>query len=186
MNTYGIKVVVLDFDGVITNLSIDWKYVRSVASSTTGFEVRSLLDFWREYFGTELFFRVSKLVENFEFRAVQVAKPIHEVVKLIKYVAGRGVKVYIATMQSKASVNFFLEKYGLLSYVAGILTREDMSSKDEMLRHVLKIEGVKPEEVLFIDDSERNIKLCRELGAICIHVKSDIGSITNNLRELLY
>ena len=180
-----IKVVVLDFDGVITFLDVDWGYVRSLASDAAGFEVGSLLDFWRDYFGSELFFRVSELVEDFEVEAARAAEPVPEVAELIREAAGRGIKVYVATMQSEASVIYFLRKHGLLRYVADVLSREDLPTKREMLEHILKTEGVSPEEVVFIDDSERHIRSCRELGIKCFNARSKIREVTEILRNII-
>jgi len=182
-----IKVVVLDFDGVITFLDVDWGYVRSLASDAAGFEVGSLLDFWRDYFGSELFlfFRVSELVEDFEVEAARVAEPVPEVAELIRVAAGRGIKVYVATMQSEASVIYFLRKHGLLRYVADVLSREDLPTKREMLEHILKTEGVSPEEVVFVDDSERHIEACMELGVRCFHAKGNLIEVVERVKELL-
>ena len=180
-----IKVVVLDFDGVITFLDIDWGYVRSLASDAAGFEVGSLLDFWRDYFGSELFFRVSELVEDFEVEAARAAVPVSEVAELIREAAGRGVKVYVATMQSEASVIRFLRKHGLINYVTDVLSREDLPTKKDMLKHILEVEGVRPEEVVFVDDSEKNIASCRELGVRCVHARGNLGHVAELVRELL-
>ena len=180
-----VKVLVLDFDGVITFLRIDWGLVRYLASEVAGFEIRSLLDFWRDYFGCEVFFRVSELVEGFEVEAAEVAEPVPEVADLIRKASRAGVKVYVATMQSEASVIRFLKKHGLLACVTDVLSREDLPTKKDMLKHILEIEGVKPEKVVFIDDSEKNIKYCAELGIKCIHVKSNLREVARYLKEVI-
>ena len=180
-----IRVLVLDFDGVITFLRIDWGFVRYLASEVAGFEIRSLLDFWREYFGSDAFFRVSELVEGYEVKAAEVAEPVPEVTELIREAAGRGVKVYVATMQSEASVVLFLRKHGLINYVADVLSREDLPTKKDMLKHILEVEGVRPEEVVFVDDSEKNIVSCRELGVRCVHARGDLGRVAELIRETL-
>ena len=179
---YEVKVLVLDFDGVITSLDLDWGRVKEEVSRAVGFRIVRLRRFWCEYFGTGLFRRVNELVKRYEVEALGRAEPFPEAASLILGACGRA-RIYIATLQPREPVAEFLERHGLRRCVAGILTREEFPNKKEMLRWVLENEGVEPRHVLFIDDSEDNIEQCRELGINCFHVDRDRAG--QNLLEIL-
>ncbi|AKG39133.1 hypothetical protein MA03_07610 [Infirmifilum uzonense] len=178
-----MKVIALDFDGVLTSLNINWRRVREVASLRAGFRIESLLDFWRDNFGSKIFQDISDVVREFEERAVETAKPFEEAVKLVEEAFKRGIKVYIVSMQSRSSILRFLEKFSLLEHISGVFSREDFPTKREMLRRILQIEKIEPSELIFIDDLKRNLDECRDLGVKCVHVR-DISMIAESLNSL--
>ncbi|MEM3166847.1 MAG: NIF family HAD-type phosphatase [Candidatus Methanomethylicia archaeon] len=154
----------MDFDGVVTNLNIDWNKVREDVSKRVGFKVNSMLDFWEKYFGTELFDLANEIVEKYELEGVMKAS-LHEDVKQL-LILFKG-KIYIASMQSKKVINMFLEKYSLEKFFKGVLGRDDFGSKIKQVQYILEKEkNVK--RILLIDDSKRNISRCQKLGITCI------------------
>jgi len=179
-----VKILVLDFDGVVTRLDVDWRTIRSEASEIAGFEISSLNDFWRDYFGTDIYFAVSRYVEAFELEAAEAAKPVKGVAEVIEHAAQKGIKVYIATMQPKALVERFLKKHGLIDSIAGILGRESAPTKSSMLKRIMEIEGAEPEEIMLVDDSSKVIDSCREAGFRCLHAKNDLHNVIQILEEL--
>ena len=72
-NTRIIKLIALDFDGVITNLDIDWKDAIRQASAIIGYDVKSLT-FYENNFGTSIFQKVSTEMEKIELEAIKNAK----------------------------------------------------------------------------------------------------------------
>lgn len=48
-----------------------------------------------------------------------------------------------------------------------------MKPSREIYEHVLRSEGIRPEQLLFIDDSERNTKAAAELGIQTMHVDTN-------------
>jgi len=76
-------ILILDFDGVITDLNIDWITVREEVSRRVGFKVESMLEFWEKYFNNELFNLVNEIVERYEFESVIKAKPYDDVEKAL-------------------------------------------------------------------------------------------------------
>ena len=167
----GRSVLILDFDGVITQLNIDWSLVRMEISKAVGFEVHSILDFWDEYFGTELSHLANGIVERYELKAVMKAKPYNDVRMILREFEG---VIYIASMQSRKAINIFLERNNLKGYFKEVLGRDNFRNKRGQLRHIMDRERG-AEEIIFIDDSMRNLKICRELGIRCILLIRDYG-----------
>ncbi len=163
-----VKVIALDFDGVIARLDIDWDKVRNKASRIAKQPISSLTAFYEEFHGTQVFKAVSSLIEEYELSAIEKAKPIPEAIRILKEASEHGITVYVTTMQSRVSVVKFLHKHGILRYVHEILSREDFPNKKEMYLKILRDEGVSSSEVLVIDDSPRNIRYCIEVGMRCV------------------
>ena len=66
-----IKVVALDFDGVMANLDLDWKAAIRQASAIAGYDIKSLILFYEQQFGTPLFEKISGEMEKLELQALK-------------------------------------------------------------------------------------------------------------------
>jgi len=176
-------VLILDFDGVITKLNIDWVKIRREVSMIIGFNVDSLVDFWDKYFGTEIFDVASRLVEKYEVEEVLRVKPYDDVEKALQSFNGQ---VYIASLQSKNALQIFLQKNGLNGYFKEVLGREGFGSKFRQVKYIMKREA-NAEKIVFVDDSRRNILSCKPLGVECILFDRGSGcnliSLVENIRS---
>ena len=79
-----ISCVILDFDGVITNIDVDWDLLRERASNMTGALINSLLAFFDKYHGTDVFYMVSNEVELFEEKALEDATAAPNAINTLK------------------------------------------------------------------------------------------------------
>ncbi|MCX8153885.1 MAG: HAD family hydrolase [Candidatus Bathyarchaeota archaeon] len=164
-----IKVVALDFDGVITNLNIDWDEALRLASIAAGYNVTNLIPFYEASYGTSVFHKVSKLIEQLELNALKDAVPTPSTIEFLGKLAEINVDTYIVSMQSTHVVKEFLNKYNLASYIKDVITRDMCPSKKAQVALVLKKSHVSPEEVLLVDDAAGNITSCKLLGVNCFH-----------------
>jgi phosphoglycolate phosphatase-like HAD superfamily hydrolase len=171
-------VLILDFDGVITSLNIDWVTVREEVSKIVGFRVESLLEFWERYFNTELFYLTSKIVERYELKSVAKAKPYEDVKKALQSFNG---SIYIASMQSEKALSMFLRKHGLKDYIKEALGREKFGSKLKQIQYIINKEK-EAWEIILVDDSRRNVSHCQTLGIKCILFDRKTG---DNLLRLI-
>jgi len=169
INVNKIKVVALDFDGVVTNLNIDWKAAIRTASTIVGYDIKSLLTFYEASYGKPIFQTASKRIEQLELEALKDAKPKPFVKEFLQQLSERHVDTYMVSMQSALVVKKFLSENDLTPYVKDIVTREKYPSKKAQVAHVLEKSGVSPDQVLLVDDSARNISTCKELGVLCFH-----------------
>lgn len=163
------EIIVLDFDGVIMNLDIDWQFVRQKASKLSGFPIDSMLKFFKEYHRTPLFDVINKEVEKFELDALKKASPKPKMMDFLRKTSETEIKTYLATMQSAIVMRFFLDEYEMTKYFQEILTRNDFPNKLAQLKHILEKNQCDPSKILFIDDSLRNISTCKSLGIVCFH-----------------
>jgi HAD superfamily hydrolase (TIGR01509 family) len=169
VNLNEVKIVALDFDGVITNLNINWKSAIRLASTIAGYDVKSLLTFFEASAGKPIFQTVSKGIEKLELEALKNAKLMPLITDFLQKISEMHIDVYIVSMQSAGVVKKFLGDHGLTGYFKDVITREICPSKKAQVACLLDNSGVRPDEVLLVDDLARNISKCRELGVKCYH-----------------
>ena len=168
-----IKIVALDFDGVITNLKVDWNYAIRLASQIIGYDITSLLTFYETSHDTPIFYLVSKEIEKIELEALKSAEPTPFLVEFLDEIVKANAEICLVSMQSALVIKTFLTRHDLVQYFKEILTREKFSSKKTQVECILNCSGVKPEEVLLVDDLKRSIEQCKELGTRCFHFKTN-------------
>jgi FMN phosphatase YigB (HAD superfamily) len=164
-----IRVVALDFDGVITNLNVDWNFAIRLASAISGCNIRSLLTFYEFSHGTASFQKVSSEMEKLELEALKRAEPTPFFREFLQEISATCSEMYVVSMQSAVVVEKFLREHDLRCLFREILTRERLPSKKAQIAYILDKSRVGPNEVLLVDDSKRNIAKCKELGVTCFH-----------------
>jgi putative hydrolase of the HAD superfamily len=89
------------------------------------------------------------------------------VLGIIKSLRDRGVKCYIATRQEKYRMQYLLDVVGLKEHFDGTFCTCNVGydkSQPEFFEHVFAELGVNPEEVLFFDDTQKNVDLAKQMG----------------------
>ncbi len=167
--TRKVKAVALDFDGVITNLDIDWNAAIRQASEIAGYDVKSLLLFYENCFGAPIFQIVSSEMEKIELEAIRRSQVLPFVKESLQKLSEKQVQVYIVSMQSFRVVKEFLDQHGIASFFKDIITRERAPGKKAQVECLLKETGNSPNQIMLIDDSKKNINICTELGVICFY-----------------
>ena len=167
--TRKVKAVALDFDGVITNLDIDWNDAIRQASSIVGHDIKSLITFYENNFGTPIFQKVSVEMEKLELEALTKAQATPYLKDFLEKLSEKQVETYIVSMQSVKVIKTFLDQHGLARYFKDIISRERCPGKKAQVAFILKEIGISPNQVLFVDDSKRNINNCKELGVACFY-----------------
>jgi len=174
-------ILVLDFDGVITNLNIDWDMVRTEVSRAVGFKVDSILAFWENYFGNKLFGIVNEIVEKYELEAALRLTPYDDVKPALESFKG---VAYLASMQSEKVTSLFLDRHDLRKYFREILGRIRFGSKTRQLEYVMSRERT-CENVVLVDDSKRSIESCHKQGLSCILLNREAGdNLLNVIRNI--
>jgi beta-phosphoglucomutase-like phosphatase (HAD superfamily) len=164
-----VKAIALDFDGVITNLNVDWNSAIRLASTIAGYNIKSLLTFYEASHGTSVFQTVSREMEKLELEALKNAEPAPFIKEFLQKISQSRTEMYIVSMQSAEVVEKFVRQQDLACYFKEILTRERLPSRKAQIAYILDKSRAIPSEILLIDDSERNITRCKELGIKCFH-----------------
>jgi beta-phosphoglucomutase-like phosphatase (HAD superfamily) len=165
--TIKIKAVALDFDGVITNLDVDWNDAIRQASKIAGYDIKSLILFYENNFQTPLFYKISSEIEKIESNAVKTVtlKPFTR--EFLQKIRDAHIDAFIVSMQSSKVIQTFLNEHDLAGYFKDVITRERCPSKKAQVSLIAKENGLSPRQILLVDDSKRNVSLCRDLGIAC-------------------
>lgn len=174
-------VLVLDFDGVVAKLNVDWPKVYSKVSEVAGYRVTDLITFWKNTYGTSLYDKANKIIEEYEMEAIAKSEIYDDVIEALELFKGRK---YLASMQSQKVLEKFLEEYGIRGYFKEVLGRDRFGSKRRQLIYILEKE--KGNKVYFIDDLQRNVDSCIDLGIECIIIRRYEGeSLLQKVREIV-
>jgi HAD superfamily hydrolase (TIGR01509 family) len=177
-----VKVVALDFDGVITNLDVNWNSAIKSASEIAGYNVKSLLTFYKATHGTSIFQEVSKEMEKLELEALKNAELTPYIAEFLEKISKSPVEMYVVSMQSAMVVEKFLRQHDLTRHFKEMLTRERFPCKKAQVAHILEESGASPTEILLVDDSQKNIDECKQLGIKCFHfIKRQDASKTKQI-----
>jgi phosphoglycolate phosphatase-like HAD superfamily hydrolase len=164
------EVFIFDLDGIIANLGVDWSAAKREIKVKTGIIVNGFLDFFEASWKTPDFEKVSRIVEKFEVEAASKCTIFPDAKPALELLYKRGLRCYLASMQSVKAIEFLEEKYGLKKYFRKSIGREDAGSKKGELELALSFEKEFPRErIVFIDDQRRHMVPCRELGILCLH-----------------
>ena len=158
--------IILDFDGVLTKLDINWKIVIERVSNVLGIKISSLYEIILKYWRTSLYNIISNVIEEFELQSLNNAKLIPTIEELNKL--SKIGKLCIASLQSRKVIEKFLKKYGIENYFEKIMTRDDYPRKYMQIFKIINELNVSPENTILIDDLERNCDECIEIGIKCI------------------
>lgn len=167
-----IKVVALDFDGVITNLDVDWNAAIRGGSKIVGHDIKSLILFYENNYDTPIFQKVSAEMEKIELAGIAEAQAAPFLEEFLKELCERKIKIYVVSMQNSTVIKTFFDQHGLTSYFSGIITREKCPSKPAQVQCITKETDIDLSQILLVDDSKRNINNCQALGIKCFYFKS--------------
>lgn len=90
-----------------------------------------------------------------------------DVLRTVDALRQNGAKCYLATDQEKYRANYILDDMKLGEHFDGSFFSCDLGykkSQREFFEEIVKRLGVKPEEIMYWDDDEKNVAVAREIG----------------------
>jgi len=177
--------LILDLDGTLIRLKVDWRGVRRrleeflgpLPPGETVFERLSKVE------GKEEVEKALGLIEHVEKEGLRSAQLDGEVAELLKDLRRKGVVLALVSMQARDVVEEVLEKMGLREEFEVVVTRDQSLRREEQLREVLSKVGW--EDVLFIGDRDEDLEAAAKIGIPAIKARLVDGSIKHELRRLL-
>jgi phosphoglycolate phosphatase-like HAD superfamily hydrolase len=185
-----LYLFVLDFDGVITTLDIDWKLLKENISQFLNLDIHSFTSFFEEKYGSQDFERVSEIVKRKELEAIKVSEPYSDVLPALELLEKRASRTYVASMQSIDVLEDFLRRFQLHHFFKAVLGRENGGSKKAQLAEIKQREQSERKGIVntlypvLIDDVQRNVIAGRGLGYDSIHFRR-IGNNTPSLVDIV-
>ena len=109
------------------------------------------------------------------------------VMSFVKECKDLGYRLVIASNASKGSFEWRNSRYNLMSVFDGRIISSDIGFRKpsiDFFEYMIKVLGFKPEEILFIDDSEKNIEVAEGLGIKSIRYEDEKS--LEKIREFLH
>jgi HAD superfamily hydrolase (TIGR01509 family) len=192
----GVKAVIFDLDGTITNFNLDFRTARG--------EVRSYLlrvgvpasvlsakeSIFEMLKKTEIFVRNSGksaeameairnealgIAEKYELEAAISTGLLPGVVETLKELKRMGLKLGLFTLNSGKALSYILQRFKLGDFFGVTVPRDRVNfvkPNPEHLEMALKVLGVSPEETVVAGDSGVDMESAKELKAVAVGLPS--------------
>ncbi len=173
-----IKTIIFDFDGTIADtLPFTFKKIIEIAKKHKIKQENHIVKKIRTLSPKDLFaeFKISWFKIPFILWDVhQAQKQLYLQIDKIKIFPGvksilaqlkkRKLRLLIYSSNLKKNIEKFLEKEKIKEYFDGIYVGKNLLGKDKDLLEILKKEGLKKEEVLYVADEIRDVLACHKAG----------------------
>ena len=197
----GVKAVIFDLDGTITNFNLDYKAVRA---EVRGYLLRvgvpaSVLSVKESIFEmlkkTEIFVKNSGksaeameairnealgIAEKYELEAAMSTGLLPGAVETLKALQRRGLKLGLFTLNSDKSASYILQRFRLGDFFGVTVPRDKVNfvkPNPEHLEMALKVLGVSPAETVVVGDSGVDMESAKELKAVAVGLPSGAASV---------
>ncbi len=184
----GIKGIIFDMDGTITECDVDFVAIRREANLPDV----PILEYIESLHEQRRKKEVLAVLEKHEARAAEISRLRQGVTEVLEKLREKGIKTALLTRNSSRSVKTILRKHNLKFDV--IVTRDDAPPKPspQPVLLISKKLGLQPEELLIVGDFHFDIQAGKAAGAKTAflmnsihHAPNDADYQIHNLRELL-
>ena len=197
----GVKALIFDLDGTITNFNLDYKAVRA---EVRGYLLRvgvpaSVLSAKESIFEmlkkTEIFVKNSGksaeameairnealgIAEKYELEAAMSTGLLPGAVETLKALQRMGLKLGLFTLNSDKSASYILQRFRLGDFFGVTVPRDKVNfvkPNPEHLEMALKVLGVSPAETVVVGDSGVDMESAKELKAVAVGLPSGAASV---------
>jgi len=157
-----IRGIIFDMDGTLTECQIDFQGLRKALNVPPGADIITHVHNTRT--GEERA-TAESVIEDFESRGVESVKLQGGIDELLGVCHARGMRMAIATRNSRSSVDTIIKRLGNARFDP-IVTRDYEFRKPDprVAETICSAWGIAPDEVLFVGDSEDDILTGRGAG----------------------
>lgn len=160
---HGIRYLVFDLDGTLVRLPIEWSKVLEEISYVIGYMPRGILPILRRFYGTQIYSRISYIIEQYEERALDKMQVLDDASSILRVLA-KNYHIYIVTMQSKNIAEKIVSTLRVEDILRKIISRDDAGFRVDQLRIILRDIDDDPNTVLFIGDKVLDMIAAFHLG----------------------
>jgi len=150
------KILILDFDGVITELNLPQDLAKATFPGILGRILSKCLGLVEDKLRSTL---IKPLRMFVEFRSALRVLPCSDVEPFLKVA---DYPIYLASMQTGIVLDYFLRKHGLKKYFKEVISSDRFRTKEAQIRYIINLEG--KARYLLVDDSEWNVSHLASLG----------------------
>ena len=171
-----IKYVIFDFDGTLADTLVFVKDFINEQDNSTKITLEKMRDngvknLLKEY--KIPFWRIPKLISGYKRsmneKINKEAKTFKGIPELLAKL-GKNYKIGLISTNSKENIEHFLQKHKIKEYFTFIYTDSSLFGKDIVLKRMLKKYQIKPDEVIYLGDEDRDIEATKKVGIKIISV----------------
>ena len=168
-----IKLLVFDFDGTIADSKK--LYINSIYHSAKKYGYHLSKKFIEKNLGPKLdasLFnmrikrnaeKIAKEVNAFVTKKAKTLKLCPYVIQTLQKIQERKLKTVLMTNSTKSFINAFMKRYPIRKYFSKIIGAEDFLVKEEAFRKLFKQYHVRPNEVVYIADKIKDVKIAKSM-----------------------
>lgn len=184
-----VKVIVLDLDGTLVEIDLDWDGVREKVREILGVNrnvcLKPLATMVMKFKGPGWRFREAlRVIEEAELKSISSARYPGGLGDLLKGLMSCGYVLVLVTLRSMRTTMPLLKRMGVANLFDLVVTRDIVADRFSQLKLVLEGLYVGVDEVLFIGDTGIDVEAGLRLGVRTIRVSGPEKTV-EKLRELL-
>lgn len=196
-----IKAILLDADGVV--IQGRKKLFSNILAEKQGVPIESVVKFFKNEYSdcalgkSTLEHELTKYLEewNWTQSVTELLElwfhndgiPVPEILEIVDSLKTNGIKIYLASDHAKYRADDIMNRLKMSEHFEGRFFSCDVGftkENPEYYQSVLKQLNLPPEEVMFWDDDDENVKMASEQGLDAHHYK-DIDSFKDTLSSFI-
>ncbi len=178
-----ITHVVFDFDGTLANsLNVGIQLYNDIAERNHyGKLTADNLEDFRKLSILERCNRLGVPLHKLPGLLVQVSRGLRQAMhsiefnegipELLKDLRGRGLKIMILSSNDEGNIRTFLKRHSAEKWVEDIHCSSSIFGKARLLRALMKRNGLRPDQLVYVGDEHRDVEACKEVGVKVIAVR---------------
>jgi HAD superfamily hydrolase (TIGR01509 family) len=194
-----LKGIIFDFDGVIADT--EKKKFEDIKKILSKNNLKIVQSDFPDFIGKKTDFYIKQKFPNLpkdklnkilaerkklQFKNLKKNKLLPGIILLLKYIKSEKYKIALVTGSKKRFVKKILIMYNILKYFDAIITGEDFKTSKpnpECYKKALKKTGLKPSEVIIIEDSPAGISAGKRINAKVFAVETYLDKTKFNMAD---
>jgi len=178
----GLRNLIFDLDETLVLLPVDWSMVYRDIGRLLGREVASFAATLPMLWGSDMYWKVSQLVEEYELKSLDRLVVLDDSPSIVRKLGDR-YRLSITSLQSRKVIERVLHIMGVRELFDILVSREDRPTRREQIRLVLTAGGYEASETMMVGDRVDDVVSALENGcraALVVRKKNEL----ENLKKL--
>jgi len=178
----GLRNLIFDLDETLVLLPVDWSMVYRDIGRLLGREVASFAATLPMLWGSDMYWKVSRLVEEYELKSLSKLVVLDGSPSIVRKLGDR-YRLSITSLQSRKVIERVLTVMGVRELFDILVSREDRPTRREQIRLVLTAGGYEASETMMVGDRVDDVVSALENGcraALVVRKKNEL----ENLKKL--
>ncbi|KYH37404.1 MAG: haloacid dehalogenase domain-containing protein hydrolase [Candidatus Bathyarchaeota archaeon B24] len=178
----GLRNLIFDLDETLVLLPVDWGVVYRDIGRLLGREVTSFAATLPMLWGSDMYWKVSRLVEEYELKSLSKLVVLDDSPSIVRGLR-KDYRLSITSLQSRKVIERVLHIMGVRELFDILVSREDKPTRREQIRLVLTAGGYEASETMMVGDRVDDVVSALKNGCRAALVVRKTNEL-ENLRKL--